>query len=56
MKRIIKNPYWGNDEKTQVMCEFHYEDGSAQIAAVTDTEEGNPDWKEIFNNFTFKSF
>lgn len=52
MKRIIKNPYWGNDEKTQVMCEFHYEDGSAQIAAVTDTEEGNPDWKEIFNNFT----
>ena len=52
MKRTIKNPYWGNDEKTQVMCEFHYENGPIQTAAVTQTKNGNPDWKEIFNNFT----
>ena len=52
MKRIIKNPYWGNDQKTQVMCEFHYNNGSIQVAAVTDTDEGNPDWKEIFQKFT----
>ena len=52
MKRIIKNPYWGNDEKTQVMCEFHYENGPTQVAAVTQTKEGNPDWEEIFQNFT----
>jgi len=52
MKRIIKNPYWGNDQKTQVMCEFHYEGGLTQTAAVTQTKEGNPDWVEIFNNFT----
>jgi len=52
MKRTIKNPYWGNDEKTQVMCEFHYENGPIQTAAVTQTKNGNPDWEEIFNNFT----
>tara|TARA_B100000902_G_C26583496_1_gene562340 strand:- start:81 stop:497 length:417 start_codon:yes stop_codon:yes gene_type:complete len=52
MKRTIKNPYWGNDEKTQVMCEFHYENGPIQTAAVTQTKKGNPDWEEIFNNFT----
>ena len=52
MKRTIKNPYWGNDEKTQVMCEFHFENGPIQTAAVTQTKEGNPDWEEIFYNFT----
>ena len=52
MKRTIKNPYWGNDQKTQVMCEFHYENGPIQTAAVTQTKNGNPDWEEIFNNFT----
>lgn len=52
MKRTIKNPYWGNNEKTQVMCEFHFENGPIQSAAVTQTKEGNPDWEEIFDNFT----
>jgi len=54
MKRTIKNPYWGNREKTQVICEFHYEDGPIQTAAITDTQEGNPDWKELFDIFTVK--
>ena len=54
MKRTIKNPYWGNDEKTQVMCEFHFENGPTQVAAVTQTKEGNPDWEEIFQNFTIE--
>lgn len=52
MKRTIKNPYWGNDQKTQVMCEFHFENGPIQTAAVSQTKEGNPDWQEIFTNFT----
>tara|TARA_Y200000002_G_C22668521_1_gene658989 strand:+ start:1000 stop:1416 length:417 start_codon:yes stop_codon:yes gene_type:complete len=52
MKRTIKNPYWGNNNKTQVICEFHYEDGPIQTAAITDTKEGNPDWKEVFDTFT----
>jgi hypothetical protein len=54
MKRTIKNPYWGNDEKTQVMCEFHFENGPIQTAAVTQTKEGNPDWEEIFQNFSIE--
>ena len=52
MKRTIKNPYWGNSNKTQVICEFHYKDGPIQTAAITDTKEGNPDWKEVFDTFT----
>lgn len=54
MKRTIKNPYWGNREKTQVICEFHYESGPVQTAAISDTQEGNPDWKELFEIFTVK--
>lgn len=52
MKRTIKNPYWGNDQKTQVICEFHFENGPIQTAAVSQTKEGNPDWQEIFTKFT----
>ena len=52
MKRTIKNPYWGNNDKTQVMCEFHFENGPIQTAAVSQTKEGNPDWQEIFTKFT----
>ena len=54
MKRTIKNPYWGNNNKTQVICEFHYEGGPIQTAAITDTKEGNPDWKEVFDTFTIE--
>lgn len=50
--RIIKNPVWGNSEKTQIICKFEYDDGRELIASVMDTEEGNPDWQEIFERFT----
>lgn len=52
MKREIKYPYWSRDDKTQVVCQFHYEDGTVLEASVMDTAEGNPDWKEIFETFT----
>lgn len=52
MKREIKHPYWSKDDKTQIVCQFHYEDGTVLEAAVMDTAEGNPDWKEIFETFT----
>ena len=52
MNREIKHPYWANDEKTQVVCQFHYENGQVLEASVMDTEEGNPDWAEIFETFT----
>lgn len=47
MNREIKNAYWADVEKTQVICEFHYEDGTVLEATVMDTTEGNPDWAEI---------
>lgn len=52
MKRTITYPYWGNDEKTQVICWFNYDDGSKIQVAVTDVEGGNPDWKAIMDTFT----
>ena len=52
LPRKIENPYWGNHEKTQVICEFNYEGGPVVTAAVSDTNDGNPDWKEIFSIWT----
>jgi len=53
MKRTIKNPYWANNTKKQIICEFHYENSETiETASITNTEEGNPDWKEIFETFT----
>lgn len=52
MNRELKYPYWANDDKTQVCVQFVYEDGTLLEASVTDTEDGNPDWKEIFETFT----
>jgi hypothetical protein len=51
MHREIKNPRWMNDRKTTIACEFHYSDGRIGQAAVTNTEEGNPDWIEIIETF-----
>ena len=47
--RTIKNPHWTNDKKNQIHCEFHYENGPIVNACVSDTKDGNPDWKEIFD-------
>ena len=52
MARKIEQPYWGNDDKTQVICKFVYDDGVVLEAAVMDTADGNPDWKEIMDTFT----
>ena len=52
MERTIKFPYWSRDDKTQVVCQFHYENGTILEVSVSDTEEGNPDWKEIMETFT----
>jgi hypothetical protein len=49
--RIIRSPRWANTEKTHIICQFEYEDGRILTASVTDTEEGNPDWKEILETF-----
>lgn len=40
-----------NDSKTQIGCEFQYEDGKRHKAFISNTEEGNPDWKEVIDTF-----
>jgi len=52
--RIIKSPRWANAEKTHIICQFEYDDGRLLTASVTDTEEGNPDWKEILETFSLE--
>ena len=54
LPRTIKNPYWSNKEKTQIICEFSYEGGPTLTASVSDTDDGNPDWKEILDTFTLE--
>ena len=49
--RIIKNPWWGNPEKTIVRCQFYMGNGEVLEASVSNTEEGNPDWHEIMETF-----
>lgn len=52
--RIIKSPRWANAEKTHIICQFEYDDGRLLTASVTDTEEGNPDWREILETFSIE--
>lgn len=51
MNRTIKDARWSNDSKTQIFCKFHYEDGRILDAYISETSEGNPDWKEIIETF-----
>jgi hypothetical protein len=54
MAREILNPRWGNEEKTQIIAKFRYDDGRVLNAAITIPEgDGltNPDWDEIMTNF-----
>lgn len=51
MSRKILNPRWMNDSKTQIVCEFVYDDGKRYKAYVTNTEDGNPDWIQIMNEY-----
>jgi hypothetical protein len=51
-ERQILDPYWSSNLKNQVVCKFKYVDGGIVTASVSQTAEGNPDWDEIFANFT----
>lgn len=52
--RQILEPYWASNLKNQVVCKFKYADGREVIASVSQTEGGNPDWIEIFDNYTIE--
>lgn len=53
MAREIINPRWGNEEKTQIIAGFRYDDGRVLTAAITNVGDAaeNPDWKEIMATF-----
>lgn len=51
-ERQILDPYWSSNLKNQVVCRFKYADGGIVTASVTQTDDGNSDWDEIFANFT----
>ncbi|MBI33143.1 MAG: hypothetical protein CMD98_04635 [Gammaproteobacteria bacterium] len=50
IKKILA-PRWDNREQTRVRCTFSYEDGTSITASVTETQAGNPDWKQIFEEY-----
>lgn len=54
MERKILNPFWGNPDKTQIICEFEYSNGEKLTASVSNPDGKNPDWKEIMEDFTKK--
>lgn len=49
--REIKHPFWADEEKTKIICQFHYSSGEVMEASVMDTDAGNPDWAEIIETF-----
>ena len=51
-EREILEPYWTSNLKNQIVCKFKYAEGGIVTASVSQTSEGNPDWDEIFANFT----
>ena len=52
VKRAIEEPYYCDPTKKQIGCKFKYEDGREFNVVVSDTVEGNPDWKELIETFT----
>ena len=52
MARQIINPRWGNEQKTQILATFKYDDGRELIASITNVADTmNPDWKEIMDTY-----
>lgn len=52
MARQIINPRWGNEDKTQILATFKYDDGREMVASITNVADTmNPDWKEIMDTF-----
>jgi hypothetical protein len=54
MAREIKDARWANESKSKIWCTFHYDDGRILNAVVSDTTQGNPDWKEALEKFSIE--
>lgn len=53
MEKTIQYPYWTNDQKSQVVCQFTYENGETVTATITNTND-NPDWKLLMKQYTLE--
>ena len=51
----ISDPYYADASSNLVVCDFVYEDGTSSTVSIGNTPEGekdNPDWKQVFKEFT----
>ena len=51
----ISDPYYADASSNLVVCDFVYEDGTSSTVSIGNTPEGekdNPDWKQLFKEFT----
>ena len=51
----ISDPYYADASSNLVVCDFVYEDGTSSTVSIGNTPKGekdNPDWKQVFKEFT----
>ena len=54
-KKTISDPYYADKSSNLIVCDFIYEDGTSNTVSIGNTPEGekdNPDWKQVFREFT----
>ena len=54
-KKTISDPYYADKSSNLIVCDFIYEDGTSNTVSIGNTPEGekdNPDWKQVFKEFT----
>lgn len=56
--RTIVSPFFENEERTCIRCEFHFADGRRVVAAINKTglngQGINPDWVEVTEKFSLE--
>jgi hypothetical protein len=51
----INDPYYADASSNLIVCDFMYEDGTSSTVSIGNTPKGekdNPDWKQVFREFT----
>ena len=53
--KTINDPYYADKSCEIIVCDFIYEDGTSNTVSIGNTPKGekdNPDWKQVFREFT----
>jgi len=53
--KTISDPYYADKSSNLIVCDFVYEDGTSNTVSIGNTPKGekdNPDWKQVFREFT----